>query len=237
MSKFAVFDIDGTLIRWQLYHAVSDALVRLGSFDETQFEPVRTARKQWKQRKHEESYMEYEHRLVQVFNTLLTGLSAKAFEEAADVVFDEYKDQVYRYTRDLIVELKQQGYFLLAVSGSPTTLVKRVADYYGFDDFVGSEFEIKDGKFTGERQTPFGKKHLVIQEMAQKHGLDFTDSIAVGDSEGDISMLEITQNPIAFNPSKKLLETAKSNRWTVVVERKNVIYQLKPVSAGDYKLV
>ena len=30
---FAVFDIDGTLIRWQLYHSIADTLARLGHIE------------------------------------------------------------------------------------------------------------------------------------------------------------------------------------------------------------
>ena len=33
MNKFAVFDIDGTLIRWQLYHAIADELAKSGHID------------------------------------------------------------------------------------------------------------------------------------------------------------------------------------------------------------
>ena len=41
---FAVFDIDGTLIRWQLYHALADEMVRRSMIDPEQFEAVRESR-------------------------------------------------------------------------------------------------------------------------------------------------------------------------------------------------
>ncbi len=236
MKKFAVFDIDGTLIRWQLYHALSDALVDLGSIDTKAFAPVKAARMRWKQRKHQESYIEYEHRLVETFNMLLTDLRVEDFETAAEKVFSEYKDQVYTYTRALLKDLKKQGYMLFAISGSPKVIVEKVANYYGFNEFVGSEFESKNGKFTGNRVTPFGRKHEIIQDLMKKHRLGLKGSMAVGDSEGDISMLEIVEKPIAFNPSQKLLEIAKSKGWDVVVERKNVVYKLEAEN-GRYLLV
>jgi HAD superfamily hydrolase (TIGR01490 family) len=226
-KKFAVFDIDGTLIRWQLYHAINDALIQSGKFDEAVFAPVKAARMRWKRRKHEESYMEYERRLVETFNTLLTSLTRADFERAAETVIKEYKEQVYTYTRELMKDLKGQGYVLFAVSGSPNTLVKKIADYYGFDDFVGSAFEVKSGRFTGKQETPFGRKHIIIAELVKKYGLSIEGSVGVGDSEGDISMLEMVENPIAFNPSRKLLEAAKKNQWQIVIERKNVVYKLE----------
>jgi phosphoserine phosphatase len=51
---------------------------------------------------------------------------------------------------------------------------------------------------------------------------------AIGDTASDIGMLELAENPIAFNPSRELFEAAKERGWQVVVERKDVVYHLKP---------
>jgi len=48
----------------------------------------------------------------------------------------------------------------------------------------------------------------------------------VGDSESDINLLEIVGKPICFNPTLTLYQEAKRRNWSVVVERKNVIYEL-----------
>jgi len=42
----------------------------------------------------------------------------------------------------------------------------------------------------------------------------------------NMPMLEIVDNPICFNPNSKLYRHAKRNGWRVVVERKDVVYQL-----------
>jgi phosphoserine phosphatase len=63
--------------------------------------------------------------------------------------------------------------------------------------------------------------------MVQKHGLGYNDSVAVGDSEGDITMLEAVSKPIAFNPTQALFDHAKTKGWEIVIERKNVIYRLE----------
>src|ERR1039458_8257173 len=93
-QPFAVFDIDGTVIRWQLYHAITDALVRKGVINKQSFEQVRAARMDWKRRSGTESFHEYEQALVRVFEKALKGLSVHDLNVAADEVFDEYKDQV-----------------------------------------------------------------------------------------------------------------------------------------------
>jgi len=60
--------------------------------------------------------------------------------------------------------------------------------------------------------------------------VDYKRSIAVGDTETDIAMLQLVGKPVAFNPNGLLAKHAKKNSWEVVVERKDVIYQLQKFS-------
>lgn len=233
MSKrFAVFDIDGTIIRWQLYHAVSDQLAKGGQISGEAFQHVRQTRMNWKRRTGEDSFQEYEKELIGVVDEALSGMSVAEFYKAVDKVFEEYKDQVYTYTRDLIRALQQENYLLFAISGSPGPIVKKLADYYGFDDFAATKFFAEHGHFTGDKDLSVGKKPQLLAELIAKHAADSSGSIAVGDSEGDITMLEMVERPIAFNPSKKLFTHAKQEKWEIVLERKNVVYKLRPEQDG-----
>lgn len=234
--KFAVFDIDGTLIRWQLYHALADRLAKLGHIDPTVFQKITDARMEWKRRRHEEAFKEYEIELVNLFESILMQLDVKQFEQAADSVYDEYKDQVYTYTRDLLKELKARGYLTFAISASQAVLVRKIADYYGFDDFAAAEYEQAGGKFTGQVRTTYGKKGPVLKRLVEKHSAGYAGSLAVGDSTSDIGLFDLVETPIAFNPERKLFEAAQKNGWKVVLERKNMIYELEQTD-GKYQLV
>lgn len=233
---FAVFDIDGTVIRWQLYHAVTDQLAKSGLIPPEAFEKVRDMRMDWKRRAGEDSFHDYEMELVKVFEGALKGMSVQGFKSAVDTVFEEYKEQVYTYTRDLIRELQDKDYLLFAISGSPDFIVRKMVDYYGFDDFAATNFKAEGGRFTGERTLSLGRKPALLQELIDKHGAKRDGSIGVGDSEGDISMLEMAGRPIAFNPSKKLFEHAHREGWEIIVERKNVVYRLSPDDGDEYAL-
>ena len=227
--SFAVFDIDGTIIRWQLYHAIADELAKEGHLDQEQYEKVKAARLTWKQRTHETSYQDYEHALINFFEVAVADISVDTLKQACGIVLDRYKDQVYTYTRDLIKELKARDYLLFAISASQDMIVQLLAMYYGFDDSGGSTYEVKDGKFTGKSEIlKSERKPEFLKQLVEKHGATWDGSIAVGDSEGDIPMLASVQQPIAFNPTKQLFEHAKTNNWKVVVERKNMIYELEP---------
>lgn len=232
---FAVFDIDGTIIRWQLYHALGDQLAKRRHISPEAFQRVRTARMDWKRRTGEDSFQQYEMELVGVFDEALTNLKVADFGRAAETVFEEYKDQVYTYTRDLIRELQSKNYLLFAISGSPSIIVQKLADYYGFDDFAATTYEAKDGHFTGHKELSLGRKPELLKALIAKHDADLQNSIAVGDSEGDITMLELVEHPIAFNPSKKLFRHACDRGWQVVLERKNVVYRLEK-QHGSYLL-
>lgn len=225
-KKFAVFDIDGTLIRWQLYHGAVNTLAKRGLLGDTTYEEIKKIRKAWKNREHPNAFKEYERYLVNVYDAAITGISVETFEEVARKTVAEHKQQVYTYTRDLLNSLKKQNYFLLTISGSHKEMVEELAEFYGFDDFVGSTYEIKNGEFTGSKVIAAEDKARHLNELIAKHNLTTEGSVGVGDTASDIAFLEIVETPIAFNPESKLFDIAYNRGWKIVVERKNVVYEL-----------
>lgn len=236
MKKFATFDIDGTLIRWQLYHVIVDRLAKNGQLGAEAVGQLKEARMHWKNREHIDAFSEYEAVLISLFEQALPKIEAEQFDTLVSGVIEEYKGQVYRYTRDLIKELKQKDYFLLAISGSHHELVEKVARHYGFNDWVGTKYERAKTGFSGKKYVPSLDKKKALTTLIKKHGLQLAGSLAIGDSDSDAPMLEMAEQPIAFNPDRKLFETAKQRGWKVVLERKNMIYQLEKQGA-TYVLV
>lgn len=226
---FAVFDVDGTIIRWQLFHAVVDTLAKSGKIDPEKFKNAKSARMVWKNRTAASSFKDYELALINVHEEALKSISYDDYMAAIQAVFEEYKDQTYTFTRDLIKELKTKDYLIFAVSGSQQEIVKLLADHLGFDDYAGSQLEVVNGKFTGKSSAIHAaQKPLVLAKLVKKHHATYEHSYAVGDTDRDSLMLAEVQHPIAFNPNRELFELAKSKGWPVVVERKNVIYRLEP---------
>lgn len=230
---FAVFDIDGTLLRWQLYHAVTDQLIKLGKFEGSGYDTVKKARRTWKDRTHKNSFQEYEQTLVKYFQKAIKGLSQEDLIEASKLVIEEYKDQVYTFTRDLIYDLKEQGYLLFAISGSQNEIVTLLAEHYGFDAAAGTIYETTNHKYNGKSQVLKSEQKVkTLRHFIDKFGCTTKGSIAVGDSEGDIYMLDFVEHPIAFNPSSELFKHSMEHGWQIVVERKNVVYRLSPGDDG-----
>lgn len=234
-KKFAVFDIDGTLIRWQLYHVMVDKLASRGVLGKDVKQQLRTARMAWKRRENAESFKSYERTIVSAYEDALQHLKTKDFDEMITGIIDEYKDQTYVYTRELLEQCKADGYFLLIISGSHHELIEQIGKYFGFDDWVGSQYARTSGAYSGEKQIPSSDKAAVLKELIGKHDLVYENSLGIGDSASDIAMLELVENPIAFNPDMILFKKAQQNGWPIVIERKNMIYKLEP-SEGTYIL-
>ncbi len=157
----------------------------------------------------------------------IKGTSQQHIEVLAESVIERMSDYTYVYTKKLAQKLKKEGYFLIAISGSPSELVSRFADKYGFDTYVAAEYHKQAGIYTGGSKPAHTGKDKILTDLVNKHSLSWEDSYAVGDSPGDIGMLSLVANPIAFNPDAKLFEVAKTNNWNVVIERKNMSYELE----------
>lgn len=235
MNKFAVFDIDGTLIRWQLYHAVVDKLAKQGKLGPNAHKTIQTARMRWKNRESDYGFHEYESEIITHFEQALETLSPEIFNHAVEDVIEEHKRQVYVFTRNLLSRLKKEGYILIAISGSQQQLVEKIATFYGFNICLGTNYATDSGKFTGEKVFPAHNKKMALQKIIKDNQLEVAGSYAIGDSKSDSVMLEMVENPIAFNPDVQLYEISIKNRWPIVIERKNVIYRLE-YKDGSYLL-
>ena len=107
---FAVFDIDGTLIRWQLYHAVADTMAKQGIVATDKYAGVLEARNDWKRRNSKDAFAHYEASLVNLIDQAIIGVDHTVFVSLCEDVISRYKDQVYTYTRDLIAGIRRSSF-------------------------------------------------------------------------------------------------------------------------------
>jgi HAD superfamily hydrolase (TIGR01490 family) len=225
--RVAVFDVDGTIFRSSLLIEVVDRLIVVGAFSEKVRKEFEAQREKWLNR--EGDYEEYIQAVVKSFLKHLKGVQYNVLSDAAEIVVKEHSKRVYRYTRDLLKELKSKEYFLLAVSHSPKTVLDKFCPHLGFDKVYGTFYETgAEGAFTGgivDEHIIFNKA-AVLKRAVEKEHLTLAHSVGVGDTESDIAFLELVAKPICFNPNQKLYRHARREGWNVVVERKDVIYQL-----------
>lgn len=166
----------------------------------------------------------------------LKGIDREYIEYIASHVIASNGDMVYKYSRNRIEWHKNQGHKVFFISGSPDFLVSKMAEKYGVTEYRVSLYKVDhENKFTGEivKMWDSESKQRVLEELIIKYDVDLINSYAYGDTTGDLSMLRMMGNPIAINPNKSLLLAMREDEYlfrnaTIIVERKNVIYKLKP---------
>lgn len=239
-KKVAFFDIDGTLFRSGLHREVFYELYKMGKIPTTLGEETTLKHRQWRHRTHGNAFEEFEQVMCDGLDVIVSQIKISDYEQASKHVLEKKAENVYVYTRDLLKSLQDQGYMTIAISGSQEELVKPFAMRYGFDAWVGQRWERGDEYFTGEIVKTHTGKDKIIRRLLEEYDLTLEDSYGVGDSNGDSGMLGIVDNPIAFNPTEELYEKAIQNGWKIVIERKNMSYELSPNSdtdANPYRLV
>ncbi len=228
MQKVAFFDIDGTVFRSSLLIELVESLISAGIFPPDVKDSYVTEYENWLNR--EGSYEEYIEAVIAVYRANIQGVYYGDLADLGRQMVAVKRRRVYRYTRDLIKKLKNEGYYIVAISQSPKTILDDFCTQYGFDKVYGRVYELgPQDRFTGvvtDEHLIKNKATIVKRVFDHNPNLTTEDSVAVGDTEGDISLLESVQNPICFNPNLQLYNHAKRMKWEIVVERKNVIYHL-----------
>jgi len=224
--KVAIFDIDGTIFRSSLLIELVNEFIAEGIFPKKVEKSYLSHYKKWLDRI--DSYEKYLDGVVKSFEKNIEGKNYSDFVKIGNKVNCIKQKRVYRYTRNLIRELKRKNYFLLAISNSPKELVQGFCKRMGFDKVYGRIYETdENNKFTGRilHLDLISDKSKVYGRVEKKENLTLNDSVGVGDTESDIPFLELVKHPICFNPNQKLYKYAKKKGWKIVVERKDVIYQ------------
>ncbi len=226
-DKFVVFDIDGTIFRSSTIIELVNLLVKKGIFSKSAEKDIEKDYSSWVNRKGD--YRDYINKVVEVFENEIRGKDEKEVKHIIREMVAEQKDKLYVFTRELLEKLKKENYFLLAISGSPEIIVSEFAKALGFDEYYGSKYEVKNGKFTGKILDDIvWNKSFVLDKFLSKHKeFNLKNAIGVGDTEIDIPFLERVGNPIVFNPDIQLANYAKNSGWKIVVERKNVVYNIR----------
>ncbi len=225
--RVAVFDVDGTIFRSSLLIELVDTLIQNGTFPESARRIYEKDFENWLNR--EGNYEEYIGGVVTAFRKYLKGVHYGELADAATEIAERQSKHTYRYTRDLLKELKSRDYYLLAVSHSPKLVLDKFCPALGFDKTYGIMYEMgPQDLFTGAvlDEHLILNKAAIVKRAVEKEDLTLAHSIGVGDTESDISFLELVAKPGCFNPNSKLYTYAKRTDWKVVVERKDVIYQI-----------
>ena len=224
-KKIAIFDIDGTIYRSSLLFRTFDTLIARKLFKRSVYYQALKIRNSWFNRKTD--YLYYSRRLVELLKENISGISQKQVLKVSRELVRSQKSIYFKYTRNLIKHLRRE-YILVGVSGSLTENLIELNKFLKFDYVFGTQFEVgKNGHYTGTiLSEPVKDKEFFIKEFIDNNKISLIGSTAVGDTMNDYKVLKMVDQPIVFNPDSELYKCAKKNGWKIVVERKNVIYEI-----------
>jgi HAD superfamily hydrolase (TIGR01490 family) len=105
------------------------------------------------------------------------------------------------------------------VTAASHELAETLARVLTLDGGIGNRSEVREGVYTGRPGGPFtyreGKAEA-IRELAEREGIDLSESYAYSDSESDLPMLRVVGNPVVVNPDRELARIAREEGWRVM---------------------
>lgn len=159
-----------------------------------------------------------------IMNYSFSFLKGKTVDEI-DVLIDGFFDNVlkkfiFSEMIDIINEHRFKNREILIISNAVDLLVKKIAKFLGIKNYIATELEILNRKFTGNilGEIVYGKnKPKLLKKFIEKNKFNLKDSWAYTDHISDIDLLNLSPRPCAVNPDKSLLNEAKRRNWKILM--------------------
>jgi phosphoserine phosphatase len=191
MKRLVVLDVDSTMIEQEVIELLA-AKVGLGEQVKELTDKAMSGEIDFKQAL-----------LMRV--ALLKGLSDAVFEETQSEI------TVTEGVKELVDFVHRSGGLVGAISGGFSQILEPLALRLGLDFYLANELEISQGvltgKILGEIVDASAKKRNLLK-WAIEHGVDVSDTVAVGDGANDIPMLQAAGFAVAFRPKQILRQYA-----------------------------
>ena len=192
-KKLIAFDMDGTILEAE---AIDEIAKRAGVQEEVA-ELTRRAMN---------GEIDYDYALRERVK-LLKGLPVEVVEEVAE------KLPLSKGAEEVVKTLKNAGFITVLITGGFDIVAKKVAERLGFDYWFANKLGVEDGKLNGEVEilVSGGKSKLeILKRVAEAHGIDLEECVAVGDGANDLVVLENVGLGIGFKPKPIVEERVRA---------------------------
>ncbi len=153
----------------------------------------------------------------------LAEFAGRTYDEMLPLVrnhFVEYAlPRVYPEAKALFEELQESGERVGILTSTNTIIAQPVAEFFKVDLLLGTQLEVKDGKYTGNYVPPFAGREgkvEILTEFSRMTKIAMSDMAYYGDSINDRFVLESVGHPVAVNPSAALRQVAVEKGWEIL---------------------
>lgn len=213
--ELAVFDLDNTLLPIDSDKSWNQFLIDTGAVDAGY-------------------YRENNERFYQ--NYLDANLDIRAYQRFACEVLQNYPiEQVTQWRDQFVREIvcpklqtkaleyirayKVKGFHTVIISATNTFIIEPIANLHGVDSYLGCEFEVINGQFTGELVgIPTYKEGKIgaLSNWLDSIGAEASKIHFYSDSINDRPLLEQADQAFVVNPDQLLAELANNRGWPVI---------------------
>ena len=213
----AFYDLDGTLVDVNLLHVTAYMLANVaewkGRLANIAALAMRLPRLYAAER--------HDRRLL---NVTIFGIFKGISRDRLFVLGEEYCERVlmqhfYSQAVDLLEGNREAGLEPVLVTGSPDFVVTALARRIGVSTFAANRLTYSRNLASGRLHEPIiagEEKARWCQEFAARKGLRLRDCWGYADSYYDLPFLTALGHPVAVNPDRRLLATARDRQWPVV---------------------
>lgn len=210
--RLAIFDLDNTLIAGDSDYLWGEFLVQNQLIDAEEY-----------QKQNQRFYQQYKNGTLDIFEYQAFSLKPLSEHSMSQLQawHTEFMQQMIEpimlpKAQAAIEQHRQQGDQLLIITATNSFITRPIGLKLGIDQLIGTEPEIKDGRYTGRvAGTPsfqHGKITRLEHWLADKT-LTLEDSYFYSDSHNDLPLLEKVTHPIVVDGDDKLSKIASDRGW------------------------
>jgi len=149
-------------------------------------------------------------RLAEAYRKAITGRSPDELYPYKTLRNLLENDKSFYSAIRILKQYKENGHEVVLISGSPSFLVKPLADHFGFKYYASEYVENKDG-FTGEIILRAGSN--AKQEVLDSLNLHKYDRIvALGDTASDAPLFKAADHSILVDPSEETIQNLEKQK-------------------------
>lgn len=215
----AIFDLDNTLIANDSDYLWGEFLVDKGYVDADHF-----------REQNAKFYEDYKSGNLDIFAYQRFALKPLS-QQSMETLNEWHKQFMQEYIEPIILPKaqamvdhhKNNGDLVMIITATNTFITRPIGERYGITELLGTEGEIKNGRYTGEvAGTPTFQHGKVtrLNRWLTENNETLEGSYFYSDSHNDLPLLELVSHPVVVNGDDKLLEIAKQRDWPLMDMRR-----------------